>query len=95
MIVSDLLLFCVEADTLSDDRRLRARGAPNWIRHFKSNGKDALACLPCTVSECMPTTSESSSELGLIHESYLPASLLADVVPSCSGGTYRPMSRYY
>ena len=86
MIVSDLLLLCIESYTLTDDRWFWACSAPDGKGHFEADSKDTLTCFAGSVTKSMPVGSKLSSRVG-IGETYLPASLLAEVVPSCSGGT--------
>lgn len=48
MVVSDLLLFGVEANTLADDCGLGARGAPDCEGHLEAHGQDALVEFACS-----------------------------------------------
>ena len=90
MIVADFLLLGVEAYTLTDDCRFRACGAPDSKWHLKAYGEDTLSRLAGTGAESMPEYEICElRHVYIKHKSltHLPASLLAEVVPSCSGGT--------
>ena len=90
MVVADFPLLCIEADTLADDSGFRAGEAPDCEGHFKAYGEDALTGLAGAGAEGMPKY-ESCEPIDVSqlrgNMTHLPANLLAEVVPSCSGGT--------
>lgn len=87
MVIADFLLFGIEADTLADDGGFGAGSAPDGEGHLEADGEDALTGFASAGSEGMSVSSKPKSGSVKKGETYLPASLLADVVPSCSGGT--------
>ena len=54
MIVADFLLLGVEAYTLTNDCRFRARGAPDRKWHLKAYGENTLSRLARTGAESIP-----------------------------------------
>lgn len=54
MVISNLLLLGVEPNTLTDNGRLGARGAPDSKGNFEANCEDALAGFAGTVSQSIP-----------------------------------------
>ena len=87
IVVSDLLLFRVEAYTLADDSWFGTSGTPDRVGHFEANGEDTLPSFTGTITESMSVDDEQAMVRRGRGKAYLPASLFADVVPSCSGGT--------
>ena len=92
VVGSDLLLLSVEADTLADDRLFRTGRTPDGKGHLEADGEDALAGLagPRTKRMSGPLISATPVREGGsrgAENTHLPANLLAEVVPSCSGGT--------
>lgn len=87
MVVADFFLFSVEADALADDGGFGTCGAPDGKGHFEADGEDALTGFAGARTESMSACSKPKDREKGNEETYLPASLLADVVPSCSGGT--------
>lgn len=61
MIISNLFLFGIEPDTLPNDGRLRAGGAPDSERHFETNGEDPLTGLASAISQSTPDLNQKLS----------------------------------
>lgn len=53
MVVSNFLLFGIEADALADDGGFGAVGAPDCVGHFEADGEDALAGFAGAGTECV------------------------------------------
>ena len=87
MIISNFFLFSIEANTLPNDGRLGTRSAPDSERHFETDCEDALTGFASAVAQSMSRFSQQRLRELVKQHPYLPASLLADTVPSCSGGT--------
>lgn len=87
MVIPNLFLFGIEADTLADDGRFWTGGTPDSEGHFKPDGENTLAGFASARSQGMFVCSKPKPGSRGKGKTYLPANLLAEVVPSCSGGT--------
>lgn len=87
MVIPDFFLFGIEANTLADDGRFRTSGTPDSEGHFEADGENTLTGFASARTQGMSVCSKLKPESRRVEKTYLPANLLADVVPSCSGGT--------
>ena len=85
-VIPDLFLLRIEAYALADNGRFRTGGTPDRVRHLKADCEYTLPCLTGAVAESISVNDEQAMA-GPGEVPYLPASLFAEVVPSCSGGT--------
>ena len=87
MVIAHFLFLGVETDALTDDGGFGACGAPDCKGHLEADGEDALTGFTGARTEGMSVGSKPKATGDWKGGTYLPASLFADVVPSCSGGT--------